>query len=143
MIAFGLTPYVISPENDRRTSYYDRQFVISGGSYRPTARPTDTPTSVPTAIPTASPTVDVQDIIFQDDFSTGQNDWTVGEYSSEWSIGEHTIADGKYRIAVESKQGAARWTYVPELTAKNFALTFDATLVKTVGDFSSLSLTIS
>jgi hypothetical protein len=103
----------------------------------PTARPTNTPTRTPTLVPTASPTIDVQDILFQDDFSTNENDWMVGEYSSEWSDGEHTLAGGKYQIFMDSKQDAARWTYLPDLSVKNFTLTFDVTLIDTAGDFSS------
>lgn len=128
-----------------------------------TPTPTVTPTPLPTATeeaasPTPEPTEEVSastpvpvvdipgltgEIMFQDDFSSNQNDWPTGPQEDEYGKTDSKLADGHYRMTQEAKQGVFVWNNLADKDYDNFIFSVEATIVeKKVADTFAYGLTL-
>jgi hypothetical protein len=104
---------------------------------------TPTPTSIPdepTPTPTANslavtdPTMEPiplapgldGEILFEDDFSANRNEWFTGDQSDEYGLTSSELADGRYRISQEAKQGVFVWNSLPETDFDHFVMSVEA-----------------
>ncbi|MCL4298894.1 MAG: serine/threonine protein kinase [Anaerolineae bacterium] len=110
---------------------------------------TPTPTDIPTATeeapiptpPTAEisastpvPIVDIPgldgEILFEDDFSSNQNDWPTGPQEDEYGVTNTEFVDGRYRMTQEAKQGVFVWNNLADTEYDNFIFSVEATPVE-------------
>ncbi len=99
-----------------------------------TARARATATARAPAPATTAP--QTQNILFQDNFSSNVNNWWAGS-SDEYADSEHKVTNGKYRMSMTSNRSVWSRATVPNVSARDFLLTIDATVVEMSGDFSS------
>lgn len=102
---------------------------------RATARAAPTVTAIARATALAGATV-----TFQEDFTTNENGWWVGEGSDDYGDYESRVVDGVYRFSMTSKQPAWNWNWVPNYSAKDFWLRVQVTLVEASAD-ANVSIT--
>ncbi len=70
-------------------------------------------------------------LLLSDDFSDNKHAWDIGPNSDSFSDDEMTLADGKYRFSMASKQSVLWTEDVPNILLKNFWMSVDVTLVET------------
>lgn len=96
----------------------------------PTATPTETP--LPTATPTASPTLEPRSLVpvlLRETFDTAAGGWPTGLTLND--LGQRTAAidNGRYQLALESTEDVVWPVSIPEISAQDFWLEFEATVV--------------
>lgn len=117
-------------------------------TFTPSLTATTTPTIIPT--PTATSTEPVQarptisagtTILFQDAFDSNANGWDLGTQSDASGDVTKQIIDGKYRLSLTSKQKYFfDISVVPNLSAKDFLFSIDATILDTNATTGDLAL---
>jgi serine/threonine-protein kinase len=107
----------------------------------PVATPTREPTPSATHLPAPTATVPGTATLFWDDFDTDRGHWSLGEFSFTSSDGTRELVDGALRITMVSRKNASQWATVPGITAADFRLTIDVTLLALSGDYASARFT--
>jgi serine/threonine protein kinase len=115
----------------------------------PTATPTATEEALVPTPPTAEispftpvPIVDIPgldgEILFEDDFSSNQNDWSTGPQEDEYGVTNTEFVNGRYRMTQEAKQGVFVWNNLADTEFDNFIFSVEATPVekKVAGNFA-------
>ncbi|MEM7345309.1 MAG: protein kinase [Chloroflexota bacterium] len=96
----------------------------------PTLAPTDTPAPEP------EPTVIVR-ILFEDDFSSNAKEWGVGELSNDKLDRVWDVSNGQLKLSMASNSDTWSALRIPNFSAKDFLLNFDAEILEQSGEFSS------
>lgn len=78
--------------------------------------------------------------ILTEDFTTNDRGWWTGQESSDFSDREAQIVDGKYRISMTSKRDVFWPVRIPQVTAANFWLGLEATIMDNPPDNAGFSI---
>lgn len=90
------------------------------------------PTPTAPALPTPSST---REILFSDNFDSTKYNWKTGSSDSERVEQSSEIINGKLAFAANYKaSNTTAWVEVPDFSAKDFGLGFNATLTEASGD---------